>query len=195
VCKFTTEAIIAEGSEVGTIHKVCPNPACPVHHPQQNKKDDAKWKADRERQRRQEAIANVSGLRVLSAIAGAVPVRLMKRDLFFIVSKLVSTLDPARVEMLARQHGIRQKRDDGGIQKTLNAFLRRADEGNLSRLLVETTILIASARSNVHDVLKEAAVIYKVDTDAILAKVRKEFAAKEKAKAEPKPGVKVKNAA
>jgi hypothetical protein len=33
VCKFTTDAIIAEGSEVGTVHKVCANPTCPVHHP------------------------------------------------------------------------------------------------------------------------------------------------------------------
>lgn len=183
VCKFTTEAIIAEGSEVGTIHKVCANPACPVHHPKHSTvREDEKWRAEREKQRRQEAIANATGLRVLSAIAGAIPVRLMKRDLLFIVSKLVGTLDPTRVEMLARQHGIRQKRDDGGIQKTLTAFLRRADEGTLSRLLVETTILIASARSNVNDVLKEAAAAYKVDTDAILAKVRQEFAAKEKAK-------------
>ncbi|SFS13964.1 ParB/RepB/Spo0J family partition protein [Granulicella pectinivorans] len=29
VCKFTTEAIITEGSDVGTIHKVCANPKCP----------------------------------------------------------------------------------------------------------------------------------------------------------------------
>jgi ParB family chromosome partitioning protein len=33
VCKFTTEAIITEGSSVGTVHKVCANPSCPVHHP------------------------------------------------------------------------------------------------------------------------------------------------------------------
>jgi len=33
VCKFTTDAIIAEGGEVGTVHKVCVNPTCPVHHP------------------------------------------------------------------------------------------------------------------------------------------------------------------
>ena len=49
-------------------------------------------------------------------------------------------MDENRVEMLARQHGIRQKRDDGGVCKTLATFLRHADEGRLSRLLVETTI-------------------------------------------------------
>ena len=35
----------------------------------------------------------------------------MKRDLLFILEKLVSVMDENRVEMLARQHGIRQKRD------------------------------------------------------------------------------------
>jgi ParB family chromosome partitioning protein len=29
-CKFTTEAIITEGADVGTVHRVCANPACPV---------------------------------------------------------------------------------------------------------------------------------------------------------------------
>jgi ParB family transcriptional regulator, chromosome partitioning protein len=33
VCKFAANGIITEGFEVGTIHKVCTNPACPVHHP------------------------------------------------------------------------------------------------------------------------------------------------------------------
>ena len=33
VCKFTTDAIITEGSDVGTIQKVCADPTCPVHHP------------------------------------------------------------------------------------------------------------------------------------------------------------------
>jgi ParB family chromosome partitioning protein len=28
-CKFTTEAIITEGEDVGTIHKVCANLTCP----------------------------------------------------------------------------------------------------------------------------------------------------------------------
>ena len=85
VCKFTTEAIITEGSDVGTIHKVCANPSCPVHHPkQQTSRDDEKWKAEQEKQRKEQAIANTTGLRVLAAIGAAVPVRLLKRDLLFI---------------------------------------------------------------------------------------------------------------
>jgi ParB family chromosome partitioning protein len=182
-CKFTTEAIITEGSDVGTIHKVCANPSCPVHHPkQQTSRNDEKWKADQEKQRREQAIANATGLRVLAAIGSAVPVRLLKRDLLFILEKLVTVMDESRVEMLARQHGIRQKRDDGGVTKTLAAFLRRADEGALSRMLVESSILLAATRGNPAALLKDAATAYKVDTDAITAKVKQEFVAKDKAK-------------
>jgi ParB family chromosome partitioning protein len=191
VCKFTTEAIITEGTDVGTLHKVCANPTCPVHHPkQQTSRDDEKYKAEQEKQRKEQAIANATGLRVLAAIGGAVPVRLMKRDQLFAIEKLVSTMDENRVEMLARQHGIRQKRDDGGIGKTFAAFVRRADEGTLSRLLVESSILLATSRGNPSSVLKDAATVYKVDTDAIAAKVRQEFAAKEKVKRATEPAVK-----
>ena len=114
----------------------------------------------------------------------------MKRDLLFVLEKLVGIMDENRVEMLARQHGIRQKRDDGGMAKTFAAFLRRADEGTLSRLLVESSILLAASRGNPSSVLKDAATVYKVDTDAIAAKVKQEFAAKEKAKKATQPAAK-----
>jgi ParB family chromosome partitioning protein len=188
VCKYTAEAIITEGSGVGTVHKVCANPSCPVHHPKpqpQKAADDAKWKAEQEKQRKEQAIANTTGLRVLAAVSAAVPVRLMKRDLLFILEKLVSLMDERRVETLARQHGIRQKRDDGGIAKTFSAFVRCADEGTLSRLMVETIIMLAAARTNPASVLRDAANAYKVDTDAIALKVKQEFTAKEKAKKSP----------
>ena len=191
VCKFTTEAIITEGSDVGTVHKVCANPTCPVHHPKkQASADDAKWKTEQDKQRKDAAIANTTGIRVLAAIAAAVPVRLMKRDLLFILEKLVSLMDEHRIETLARQHGIRQQRDDGGVAKTLAAFLHRADEGTLSRLLVEAVILLAASKTNPAVVLRDAATAYKVDTDAIAAKVKQEFAAKEKAKKTARPASK-----
>ena len=195
-CKFTADAIITEGADVGTVHKVCANPSCPIHHPkQQTSRDDEKWKAKQEKQRREQAIANTTGLRVLAAIGAAVPVRLLKRDLLFLIERLVNLLDESRVETLARQHGIRQKRDDGGVTKTLTAYLRRADEGTLSRMLVEATILLAASRQNGTSVLRDAATLYKVDTDAIASKVKQEFAAKAKAKKEAKPVPKSKKAA
>ena len=195
-CKFTTDAIITEGSGKGTTHKVCANPECPVHHPKKKpSREDEAWKAQQDKQRTEQAIANATGLRVLAAVSAAVPVRLLKRDLAFVLEKLVSLMDEPRLEMLARQHGIRQKRDDGGVGKTLATFLRRADESTLSRLLVQTAILLAASRTNPASVLKDAAATYKVDTDAITAKVKQEFAAKAKAKKEPKPVPKERKAA
>ena len=56
---------------------------------------------------------------------------------------------------------------------------------------LELTILLPAAHQQTTQVLNEAATFYKVDTDAIAAKVKQEFAAKDKAKAakkaEPKP--------
>jgi ParB family chromosome partitioning protein len=188
VCKFTTDAIITEGPDVGTIHKVCANQSCPVHHPKQKaNRDDERWKVEQEKQRKEQAIANTTGLRVLSAIGAAVPVRLLKRDLLFVLERLVFVMEESRVEMLAKQHGIRQKRDDGGIKKAFAAYLRRADEGTLSRALVESGILLAATRGNPSAVLKEAATTYKVDAEAIAVKVKQEFAAKDKAKKTPLP--------
>jgi ParB family chromosome partitioning protein len=49
----------------------------------------------------------------------------MKRDLLFVLEKLTGLMDENRLTMLARQHDIRQKRDDGGVAKTFAAFLHR----------------------------------------------------------------------
>jgi len=188
VCKFTTDAIITEGSDVGTVHKVCANPTCPVHHPkQETNRDDMKWKAEQEKQRKEQAIANATGIRVLKAIGDAVPVRLMKRDLLFVLTQTFPLLNEWQLQTLARQHGIRKDRETDMLDKLFAAFLRRADEGTLSRLLVEVSLVLASGRSNGTNALREAAAVYKVDSDAIALKVKQEFAAKAKAKKEAKP--------
>ena len=182
-CKFTSEAIVTEGNEKGELRRVCSNPACPIHHPaKQTTHNDGKWKAEQEQRRREEAIANTTGIRVLSAIGAAVPVRLLKRDLQFLLNQIAPLLDEGRLQILARQHGIRKDRETDAIGKLFAAFVRRSDEGTLSRLLVEATVLLAAARTNPAVVLREAASTYKVDTEAIALRVKQEFAAKEKAK-------------
>jgi ParB family chromosome partitioning protein len=187
-CKFTSEAIVTEGHEKGEIRKVCSNLACPIHHPaKQTSRDDAKWKAEEQQRRKTEAIANTTGIRILSAIGTAVPVRLLERDLQFLLNQIAPLLDEGRLQTLARQHGIRKDRETDAIGKLFAAFVRRADEGTLSRLLVEATILLVAARTNPSIVLREAASTYKVDTDAIALKVKQEFAAKEKSRKEAKP--------
>jgi ParB family chromosome partitioning protein len=190
VCKFATDAIVTEGSDVGTVHKVCANPACPIHHPKKTNSasaNDRQFKAEQEKRRREEAIANATGLRVLSAISAAVPVRLMKRDLLFVAERLANLLDESRCAILAKQHGIKKAKDNDSIGKLFVAFLRRADESTLGRAVVEAVILLTASRGNASQVLREAASVYKVDTESIAVKVTQELAAKERAKQTKKP--------
>jgi ParB family chromosome partitioning protein len=196
-CKFVTQAIVADGTDKGELRKVCANPDCPVHHPkkQQRRADpDAAIKAAQEKQRREEAIANTTGVRVLAAIADAVPVRLMKRDLLFVVERLAGLVEERRLEFVARQRGIKREKDSDSIAKLFAAYLRRAEESVLGSVLVELTILLTAARQQTTRVLNEAAALYKVDTDAIASRVKQEFAAKDRAKVSKKPPTKAESA-
>jgi ParB family chromosome partitioning protein len=74
-----------------------------------------------------------------------------------------------------------------GTFKTLSAYVHRADESTLSKLMVESAILLAASRTNAASVLRDAASTYKVDTDAIAQKVRQEFATKKKSRQTAKP--------
>ncbi len=189
-CKYTTEAIVTEGTEKGETKKVCANPECPIHHPKrQNQRNhaDAALKAEQEKRRREEAIAQTTGMRVLKAIGEAVPVRLMKRDLLFTVEHLTAMLDERKLAILIRQHEIGPPKDTGSPAKLLAAFLPKAEESKLGRILVETVILLSMRTdTDTVKVLRDAAQTYKVDIEAISAKVKQEFAAKEKAKATKK---------
>ena len=197
-CKFTTEAIVTEGSEKGELRRICANAECPIHHARKPKAaTDANVKAEQEKRRREEAIAQATGLRVLTAITEAVPVRLMKRDLLFIVERLTATVEERRLAVLLRQHGINkaQATTADAQTKLFAAFLRKSDEGTLGRILVELSILqTLHSQGDFSKALREAAEFYKVDVAAITVKVKQEFAAKEKAKAakpvSPKPPAK-----
>jgi ParB family chromosome partitioning protein len=73
----------------------------------------------------------------------------------------------------------------------MGAYIRKAEEGELGQLLVETVILHAArTQTETSKALKDAAQHYKVDTDAIAQKVKAEFAAKEKAQAAKKTAAK-----
>jgi hypothetical protein len=135
-----------------------------VHHPKprsQKVADDPKAKAQEERQRREAAIANTTGIRTLAAIAEAVPVRLMKRDLLFVAERLASLLDENRLSIIARRYGINKAKDSDSLVKLFAAYLRRAEESVMGSILIESTILYMSTRHNPAQVLNEAATVYR----------------------------------
>lgn len=191
ICRYTTEAIVTQGSDKGELRKVCAQPDCPIHHPKrQQTRADSSFKAEQEKRRREEVLADATGMRVLSAIVAAAPVRLMKRDLLFMAELLLPLLDERRLEMIARSRGIKAKGDDS-TAKLLSAFLRKADESAAGRLMVEAVILLsARTQQDAAKALRAAAQTYKVDADAIALKVKQEFAAKDKAKMAKKVGPK-----
>jgi ParB family chromosome partitioning protein len=197
-CKFTTEAIVTEGSEKGELRLVCANAECPIHHARKPKAaPDAAIKAEQEKRHREEAIAQATGLRVLSAIVESVPVRLMKRDLLFVVERLTATIDERRLAIVLRHHGINkaQTTNADAPAKVLAAFLHKSDESTLGRILVELSILqTLHSQNDSSKALREAAEFYKVDVAAITTKIKQEFAAKGKAKtvkrATPQPAAK-----
>jgi hypothetical protein len=142
--KYTTEAIVADGIDKGKLRKVCTEPTCPVHHPKkQTTKADVSFKAKQEKRRREEALANATGIRALQAIVSGVPVRLMNRDILFIGEQLLRLLDEKRVEMVARHRGIKAKEGESAA-KLLTAFVRRANESTIGKMIVETVILLSA---------------------------------------------------
>lgn len=138
--------------------------------------------AVQEKQRREDALADAIGLHVLSAIANAVPARLAKRDLTFIAERLLVLLGKRRIEVLARNRGIKKVKGSDSIRKLMNGYIRKADEGELGRILIEIVILhFTRTQSETGTAFKDAAQHYNVDIDAISQKVKTEFVAKEKA--------------
>jgi ParB family chromosome partitioning protein len=194
-CKYTTEAIVSDGIDKGELRKVCTEPTCPIHHPKkQTPKADASFKAEQEKRRREEALANATGIRVLQSIVAAVPVRLMKRDLIFVAEQLLPLLDEKRLEVAARSRSIKAK-DGESVAKLLIAFVRKADESTIGKMIIEAVILLsARTQTDGGKTLRAAAQVYGVDSDAVALKVKQEFAAKDTAKsakkAPPKPAAK-----
>jgi ParB family chromosome partitioning protein len=123
----------------------------------------------------------------------------MKRDLLFIAEQLLALLDDRRLELVARSRSIKAKEGESAI-KLLSAFVRKADEGTLGKLIVEAVILLpARTPADGSKTLRTGAQVYGVDTEAIALKVNQEFAARDKArnvsKPEPKPVAKAKQLA
>jgi ParB family chromosome partitioning protein len=109
----------------------------------------------------------------------------MKRDLLFVTERLAAALDERRLAIIFRLHGIGKA--NGAAEapaKMLASFLRKADESTIGRVLVAITVLQSAHSPNESaKALREAAEFYKVDVATITAKVKQEFAAKEKTQA------------
>ena len=91
----------------------------------------------------------------------------MKRDLLFVVERLAGLVDERRLEIVARQRGIKREKDSDSIAKLFAAYVRRTEESALGGVLVELTILLTATHQQTTQTLNEAAALYKVDTRPI----------------------------
>jgi ParB family chromosome partitioning protein len=160
-CKYTTEAIVAEGTEKGELRKVCASPDCPVHHPKkQQTKTDAASKAEQEKSASGSDCQH-DGIRTLAAIAAAVPVRLMKRDLLFVVERLaLPCWTKTSTRGVARQRGIKKAKDATRLGSCLPPTCADPMKVTLGRVCWwRVTILIAASRQNAAQVLRDAATL------------------------------------
>lgn len=97
--------------------------------------DKIKGKAEEQKRRHEEALVQTTGIRTLPAIVAAGPVRLMKRDLLFVVERLAALLDERRLEIVARQRGIKQVKDSNSresVGRLFAAHIRRAEGSDLA---------------------------------------------------------------
>ena len=109
----------------------------------------------------------------------------MKRDLLFVTERLAAALDERRLAVLLRVNSIGKANGSREAPAKLTmSFLRKTDESTISRVLVAIAILQSAHNPNESaKALREAAEFYKVDVAAITAKVKQEFAEKEKTQA------------
>ncbi len=120
------------------------------------------------------AMAQTTGLRVLKAIGQAVPVRLMKRDMLFVVERLAAVLDerPAR-HWQANKHRRRPR------PSCLRPFFASPTKAHSDACWLKWPFSKQRIRRTTSGkALREAADYYKVDVAAITTKVKQEFAAK-----------------
>jgi ParB family chromosome partitioning protein len=150
-CKHMSEAIAMDGPQRGRVAKVCAEPTCPVHfadrrapNPEQTAKEREQRRKELERQKLEATVRH----RTLAEVLKRVSAPLERADLGLIASALVNRLEPLRKEQLARRH----KLVEGGasevthpqVQQAIARMLRQADEGALSKLLIEVVLLEAA---------------------------------------------------
>ncbi len=186
-CKHMGEAIVIDGTERGRIARVCAEPNCPVHfadrrtpNPEQTAKERTQRRKELERQKLEATVRH----RTLAEVLKRIGAPLDRADLALVASVLLNKLEPLRKELLARRHklieGTASEVTQAQVQQAIARMLRQADEGILSKLLIEAVLLEFADRepTNEPDVLTATAKRHRVDVDKVRKAVEQEFTAK-----------------
>jgi len=186
-CKHMSEAIVVDGTERGRIAKVCAESNCPVHFadrrapkPEQVAKEREQRRKELERQKLEATVRH----RTLAELLKRIGAPLDRADLALVASAIVNKLEPLWKELLARRHklieGAVSEVTQPQVQQAIARMLRQADEGALSKLLIEVALLESVDRTPTSDpdVLNATAKRHRVDVDKVRKAVEQEFSAK-----------------
>jgi ParB family chromosome partitioning protein len=185
-CEKMTDAIVTDGGNRGQIVKVCADLNCKVHHgdrpsPQQLQRD-----RQQERKRiEKEKIAITARHRILAAILERVSIPLKKADLLTIAQHVIASVPYNRLPLLAKRHKLEIEKSSASPIELLAKHVSRYAEGDLSRLLLEISLLESAYRNGGDvdgDVLLTTAKRYCVDSEKLQKAVTQEYAAKQKKK-------------
>ena len=179
-----------DGGNRGQIVSVCADPNCRVHHgdrpsPQQLQRDRAQ-----ERKRiEKEKIAITARHRILAAILERVSVPLKKADLLTIAQHVLASVPYNRLPLLAKRHKLEIGKPSASPAELFAKQVSRYDDSDLSRLLLEISLLELAYQSGGDadsDVLLMTAKRYRIEPDKVQKAVIQEFAAKQRQR-EKKP--------
>jgi ParB family chromosome partitioning protein len=185
-CDKMAEAIVMDGGKRGQTVKVCADPNCRVHHP--NTPSPQELQRDRLQERKRiekEKIAITARHRVLAAVLERVSVPLKKADLLTIAQHALASVPYNRLPLLAKRHKLEIDKSSASPAELLLKQVSRYDESDLSRLLLETSLLESAYRNGGDpdsDDLTTTAKRYRIDAEKLQRAVAHEFAAKQKKK-------------
>jgi hypothetical protein len=122
---------------------------------------------------------------ILAAILERVSVPMRKADLLTVAQHVLGSVSYNRVPLLAKRHKLEVEKSKTSPVELLQKHVSHYDEGGLSRLLLEISLLDSAYRScedAESDVLLNTARRYRIDVEKVQKSVAQEFAAKQKSK-------------
>ena len=192
-CEKMTDAIVMDGGRRGQMIKVCADPACRIHHGNRpSPQDVARERADERKRIEKEKLAITIRHRILAAILQRVSPPLKKSDLFLVAHYLISRLQFAEVAQIAKRHKVEVDASNGVPEQALLKHLTRLDEIELSRLLMELSLVGVASRvpgKQETDVLLTTAKHYRVEIERLEKEVTQKFADKQKEQTKGKAAI------
>jgi len=182
-CTKMQEAIVMDGGKRGQVVKVCADPACRVHHPNTPSPQQIEPERAEERRRiEKEKLEITTRLRVLATVLQRVSAPLKKADLLAIADHVIHGVSHSQIPALAKRHKINSESLTVSAQEALAKQATKCDEADLSKLLLEITLLDCAYHraSSKSDPLMDAATRYRVDTEKIAKAIAEDFAIKQK---------------